>query len=128
MNGLKLSILFFLLVSFDLLAQDNQESIAQGFRTGNVDKISSEMAEEIELFTPENEGTFSKDMSAKKLKAFFSSCKPLNFKIIHQGTSPSGSAYCIGQLETEKGNYRIYMLFSGKGGNKLSELRIEKDE
>lgn len=95
---------------------------------GNADLIMVEMAEELELITPESEGTFSKDLSTRKLKAFFASSKVKGFEFIHQGNSPSGSAYRIGELQTDKGKFRVYILFSGKDRNKISELRIEEDE
>jgi hypothetical protein len=128
MKWLKLTILFLLVFSFDLKAQNGQNRIEEGFKMGNAELITTEMSEELELITPESEGTFSKDLSGKKLKAFFASNKIKGFEFIHQGKSPSGSAYRIGELQTEKGKFRVYILFSGKDRNKISELRIEADE
>jgi hypothetical protein len=51
-----------------------------------------------------------------------------SFVVKHNGKSPSGNAYSIGVLDTSDGNYRIYLLFPEKTKEKISEIRIEKDE
>ena len=128
MKRLKLTILFIFTFTYGVRCQSLHQDISDGFQLGKSELISAHLAEELELITPESEGTFSKDMTARKLTAFFNSSKPNKFEMVHQGKSPSGSTYYIAELITEKGTFRVYILFSGQKVKNISELRIESDE
>ena len=128
MNRLKLTILLIFLSGNVLYSQDLLKDIASGFELGKAELITAGMIEEVELITPESEGLCSKDMAQKRLGKFFSTHKSKKFHLVHQGKSPSGLTYHIGELDTDNGEFRIYVLLSGKGAQKISELRIEEDD
>jgi hypothetical protein len=59
---------------------------------------------------------------------FFSSHSPKSFSVIHQG-GKEGAQYVIGNLDTQKGTFRVYFLLKKNNGKDyIHQLRIEKQE
>lgn len=63
------------------------------------------------------------------LRGFFNTNKPKSFSQVHRGTSRENSdQYCIGNLVTGAGNYRVYLYLKVAGSNvTVQEIRFDKE-
>ncbi len=106
------------------------DELSQAFKVGDAQKVSSYFGESVDLNIPNNEGVYSQTQARLILKTFFLQNKPSDFKVVHNGDSKNNSHYSIGNLETAKGKYRVYILYKDGQSNKITiiELRIESDE
>jgi hypothetical protein len=117
---------------FHLFAKTNDadivRSIAEAIRKGNATELSQYFYNTIDISVQDKEGTFSKAQAEQILKDFFSKNTPKSFEIKHQGTSSDGSNYIIGNLITQRGNFRVYFLIKNISGKQyLQQLQIEAD-
>ncbi len=123
-----LAVFFFLFTCQFLLAQDVNVHIIEGFKNGKASELASQLAPVVDYIGPKKEGQLNGSQTISQLTSFFSAHKASNFIIKHSGDSPSGNVYSIGVLTTNDGDYRVYLLFAANSNNKISEIRIEKDE
>lgn len=123
-----LSLLSLLIISQIALAQEVNVQIMEGFKTGDAARIAAFLSPVVDYIGPKKEGQLSASQTKAQLSSFFASNRVSNFVVKHNGKSPSGNAYSIGVLTTSNGIYRVYLLFPGKTIDKISEIRIEKDE
>lgn len=121
------NIIFFLLISI-VQAQSIDPKIIEGFHTGNMNLVKPHMANEVEVVLPTHEGKYSQDQGYSILNGFMDELSINSFSIIHQGSSPTGTTYHIGILNTNSMNYRIYLLKSNEDVSKITVVRIEEDE
>ena len=110
------------------LAQEVNVRIMEGFKNGDAAQIAAFLSPMVDYIGPKKEGQLSASQTNAQLSSFFASNRVSNFIVKHNGESPSGNGYSIGVLTTSKGIYRVYLLFPGKTKDKISEIRIEKDE
>jgi hypothetical protein len=108
-----------------LLAQ-SFDNISSGVRSGNASALARVMESNVELSLKGTEGTFSKAQAEVILQKFFASNAVRSFSVTHEGSSPEGSRYIIGNLQTSGGNYRAY-IYAKNSGNQLliREVRFE---
>lgn len=80
----------------------------------------------LDIFGEETIG--SPAQARSRLEAFFSTHKPAGFKSSHSGSSEGkDSHYVIGELNDQKGKYRVYLYFRTTGNTyRLQELRIDQ--
>ena len=105
------------------------EKIATAIKNGNSAAIASFFNKTVDLTLPKNEGVFSKSQAEIILKNFFTTNKPTDFKVVHDGKSKNNTLYSIGNLITANGVYRTYILYQENANNiVILELRIESDE
>jgi hypothetical protein len=105
------------------------DDLSNAIKTGNSQKISMYFGSSVDLSIPNNEGVYSKMQARLILKTFFLKNKPADFKIVHNGDSKNNSHYSIGNLKTNKGSYRIYLLYKVEDNKtKILEMKIESDE
>lgn len=100
----------------------------EGFKNGNASSIANFLTPEVDYTAPNKESVLTASQTKSELSTFFKAHKVTSFEVKHNGKSPSGNAYFIGVLNTSDGNYRVYLLFPEKTKDKISEIRIEKDE
>lgn len=124
----KITILLFLFLSFSASAQLLEKDIVDGFSKGKTELISYHANDEVELITPTEDGMFDRENADRKLFSFFQSHKAQTFKIVHNGESPAGDKYLVGELTTQNENFRVYLLLSSGGEPKITEIRIESDD
>ncbi|MFO7922676.1 MAG: DUF4783 domain-containing protein [Bacteroidales bacterium] len=107
---------------------DIPRGIAESLNKGNSRDLARHFNINIELVILDNEDVYSKSQAELILRNFFSVNKPVKFEVLHQGGKES-SRYAIGNLETNKGNFRIYFLLKRSNGDSLIHLlRIEPVE
>ena len=130
MNRLILKKLFLLisLVYFvSGVSAQNFDNIAGAIRSGNASALAASFSANVEITLKDAESSYSKAQAEMVVKNFFSNHTPKSFSIVHQGTSPEGSKYFIGNLVTANGTYRTYV-YAKVQGNALSvqEIRFEE--
>ena len=100
--------------------------IITGLKVGDAKIVATHFYENIELVVLDRELVCSKAQGEQILKDFFTSNKPYDFKITHQGGA--NSSYAIGKMQTIHGNFRVYFLLKSEAGKaQIVQLRIEKD-
>ncbi len=120
-----LSILLFVGFSSSVKAQ-NLDQVASYIRVGSAAELSKFFQSNVEISLKESGNSYSKAQAEQVLINFFNKNTPKGFTIVHQGTSPEGSRYIIGNLVTTGGNYRVYV-YAKPSGNTIviREMRFE---
>ena len=123
-------VLLLLTASRYLVIQDNEvlfDSISIAFKTGDASKLSKYFNSTVNAIILEKEGLYKKNVVEIILKDFFNEYHTRNFIIRHQGTK-NDTQYFIATLETEKGNFRVYILLKKVSSNNLiHRVQIESD-
>jgi hypothetical protein len=105
------------------------EAIKRAIGAGDVAALSNYFADNVEVSIAGTERVYPKAKAGDVVKAFFNTNKPSGFKQAHQGASrESSDQYCIGNLSTTAGNYRVYIYVKNTGDAvKIQELRFDKE-
>lgn len=103
------------------------DNIANAIRTGNASILAASFQSNVEITIKDAGNSYSKSQAEMVLKSFFSTHQPKGFTIAHEGTSPEGSKYFIGNLSTSTGNYRTYVYAKAAAGAlSIQEIRFEE--
>jgi hypothetical protein len=104
------------------------EAINRALNTGDVDALSQYFGTKVEIAIAEDEQTYDKVKAKEVLKAFFSANKPSGYASMHSGKSKESSdQYCIGNLTTSNGTYRVYVYLKTTGTTQtIQELRFDQ--
>jgi hypothetical protein len=122
-----LTVIISLLLGFQVSGQ-GFDNIAAAIRTGDASSLSKYFQNNVEINIKQTGNSYSSSQAEVVLKKFFSTNTPKTFSIAHQGTSPEGSIYFIGNLATSSGAYRTYVYAKQSGGNfVIQEIRFEGD-
>jgi hypothetical protein len=114
------------ITAFGLFAQ-GFDNISTAFKSGDAASIAKNFEGNVEITIKNSATSYSKSQAEIVLKNFFASHQPKSFSIVHQGTSPEGSKYFIGNLGTHTGNYKTYVYAKAvKGGLTIQEIRFEE--
>ena len=113
-----------------LQAQDQQripEGISIAIKAGNAAELSKYMNSTVELLLLDKEDFYKKNVAEAILKDFFNSYQTKDFIIRHQGAK-NDAQYAIGNLKTEKGDFRVYFLLKKVDQELLiHQIRIESE-
>jgi hypothetical protein len=120
----------FLLMSLPLFAfqqSSSLTSITRAMNSGDAAAVGAYFDEQIELSLLDKESVYGKAKAIQSLKQFFSQHTVEGFSQVHEGSSKGDDAkYCIGNLQTDKGSFRVYMFVEIEQNQySLQELRIE---
>jgi hypothetical protein len=103
------------------------EGIAIAIKAGNAAELSKYMNATIELLLLDKEDFYKKPVAETILKDFFTEYQTKDFTIRHQGAK-NDAQYAIGNLKTEKGDFRVYFLLKKVDQELLiHQIRIESD-
>jgi len=123
-----------LLITFICLEATAQEQanipggISIAIKAGNASELSKYMNSTIELLLLDKEDFYKKNVAESILKDFFSEYQTKDFIIRHQGAK-NDAQYAIGNLKTEKGDFRVYFLLKKVDQELLiHQIRIESDD
>jgi len=123
-------VLLIVLCSLPVTAQEQAKipgGISIAIKAGNATELSKYMNSTIELLLLDKEDFYKKNVAETILKDFFNEYKTKDFSIRHQGAR-NDSQYAIGNLITEKGDFRVYFLLKKVGQELLiHQIRIESD-
>lgn len=117
--------------SFALLNAQETGNIPNGIslaiKAGNASELSKYMNSTVEILLLDKEDFYKKNVAETILRDFFAEYQTKDFTIMHQGAR-NDSKYAIGNLTTEKGNFRVYFLIKKVGEELLiHQIRIETD-
>ncbi|MEI6174317.1 MAG: DUF4783 domain-containing protein [Bacteroidota bacterium] len=100
--------------------------VASAIQSGNSVELSKYFNSMVDLTLPGYDDSYSKAQAGQIMKEFFSKNPVKSFKITRQGSSPDGSNYSIGSLDTGKKVFRVYFLIkSVNGQNLLHQLQVQ---
>ena len=101
--------------------------ISIAIKSGNAAELSKFMNSTVELLLLDKEDFYKKNVAETILRDFFNEYRAKDFIIRHQGAR-NDAQYAIGNLETEKGNFRVYFLLKKVDQELLiHQIRIEPD-
>jgi hypothetical protein len=101
--------------------------ISIAFKAGNAAELSKYMNPTIELLLLDKEDFYKKNVAEAILNDFFNEYHTKDFTIRHQGAK-NDAQYAIGNLKTEKGDFRVYFLLKKVEQELLIQvIRIESD-
>ena len=134
MNVMKfITVISVLILVISPLASSVQEQakipaeISAAFKAGNAAELSKYLNPTVELLLLEKEDFYKKNVAETILKDFFKNYQTKDFIIRHQGAK-NDAQYAIGNLKTEKGDFRVYFLLKKVGQELLIHtIRIEPD-
>jgi hypothetical protein len=125
-----IAVVIFTIGSLAAITQDQTKipaGISLAIKAGNAAELSKYMNSTVELLLLEKEDFYKKIVAETVLKDFFNEYHAKDFVIRHQGAN-NDAQYAIGNLETEKGNFRVYILLKKVGQELLIHIiRIEPD-
>lgn len=131
MNFLLLSLTLTLtpFVATETVGAQTIGDITRALGAGDLATLANMMDAEVELSILTDENLYARDQARQKLQGFFAANPPSGFTQVHQGSSKSDSAeYCIGNLTTSNGVYRVYIYVAKKGERMvLQELRFDRE-
>ena len=125
------SLLTTLILSSAFAAGQDQTKIPAGIsvalKAGNAMELSKYMNSTVGVTLLDKEDFYKKSAAEAILKDFFNEYRAKDFVIRHQGAR-NDAQYAIGNLETDKGNFRVYFLLKKVGPDLLiHQIRIESD-
>ena len=127
------TIVSLVLIAFSNLIASAQDQvkipsgISIAIKSGNASELSKYMNSTIELLLLDKEDFYKKNVAETILKDFFNEYHTKDFIIRHQGAK-NDAQYAIGNLKTEKGDFRVYFLLKKVGQELLiHQIRIEPD-
>jgi hypothetical protein len=120
-------------IAFIFLAATGQDQanipggISIAIKAGNASELAKYMNSTIELLLLDKEDFYKKNVAETILKDFFNEYQAKDFTIRHQGAK-NDAQYAIGNLKTEKGDFRVYFLLKKVDQELLiHQIRIEAD-
>ena len=121
------------LITIGSLAAITQEQakipagISLAIKSGNAAELSKYMNSTVQLLLLDKEDFYKKNVAETILKDFFTKYHSKDFIIRHQGAK-TDAQYAIGNLETDKGTFRVYIILKKVDKELLIHiLRIEPD-
>lgn len=101
--------------------------IAIAIKAGNAAELAKYMNSTVDVLLLDKEDFYKKNVAEAILKDFFTSYPTKDFVIRHQGAN-NDAQYAIGNLKTEKGDFRIYFLLKKVDQELLiHKIRIETE-
>ncbi len=111
-------------------AQDQPQipgGISIAIKAGNATELSKYLNATVELLLLDKEDFYKKNVAETILRDFFNEYQTKDFTIRHQGAK-NDAQYAIGNLKTEKGDFRVYFLLKKIDQELLiHQIRIEPD-
>ena len=128
--GSLIIIVFVILGLIDLQAQDQTKipaGISLALKAGNASELSKYINSTVELLLLDKEDFYKKNVAETILRDFFAEYKTRDFVVRHEGRR-NDAQYAIGNLKTEKGDFRVYFLLKKVDQEFLiHQIRIEAD-
>lgn len=114
---------------FTAHAQEALEDVINSIRSANVPAIAKYFDKFVTITINSNQSVYSNTQGEMVLKDFFSKNTIKEFTVMQQGATSGGNdaKYAIGNLATNNGSYRIYVVLKHKESIYiLQEIRFEK--
>lgn len=103
-----------------------KDLVVSAIGQGNASALAKQMVGNVDMTLPAASDYYSKAQAEQILRKFFDEHPPKAMSVAHEGTNRSGDCYYIGDLSTEKGDFRVtFFLKKGGEGYLVKQLRIE---
>ncbi len=102
--------------------------MARALGSGNADALGQYFDQNVEISMTDKEDVYAKAQAIAAVRQFFVQNAPRGFQQMHQGASKGSDAqYCIGNLTTSTGTFRVYLYAKSSGGKFLiQEIRFDR--
>jgi hypothetical protein len=108
--------------------EETATQVAAAIQAGSAAEVAKYFNAMIDLTLPGYDDTYSKTQAGQIMKEFFAQNPVKSFKVTRQGSSPDGSQYSIGSLDTGKKVFRVYFLIkSVNGQNLVQQLQVQEN-
>jgi hypothetical protein len=108
--------------------EETSAQVAAAIQAGNAAEVAKNFNAMVDLTLPGYDDTYSKTQAGQILKDFFTQNPVKSFKVTRQGSSPDGSQYTIGSLETGKKIFRVYFIIKAVNGqNLVQQLQVQEN-
>ena len=126
MKTLLLSFLLSLCFLSASAQSDVKDQVSAAIGAGDVTALGEKLVPNVDLTVLSTSDYYSKAQATGILRKFFAEHEPQGLRIEHEGTSKMGDRYCIGQLTTTSGVFRVTFFLKKTGDSVLvKQLRIE---
>ncbi len=107
---IQLLVFSFCLQSFIVWGQaDIINQVKETIKAGSAKELSKYLNQTIDVTIEGNVQSYSKTQAEFVFRDFFKQHPPIEFNIIHQGSSKGGQPFAIGQYKSGADNYRVFM-------------------
>lgn len=83
--------------------------VKETIKAGSAKELSKYLNQTIDVTIDGNVQSYSKTQAEFVFRDFFKQHSPIEFNIIHQGSSKGGQPFAIGQYKSGSDNYRVFM-------------------
>jgi hypothetical protein len=133
MKGNRLTALFITtLLSLQLFAAFGQSDVIsqvkETIKAGSAKELSKYLYQAVDVTIDGNLQSYSKAQAEFVFRDFFKQHPPVEFSIIHQGSSKGGQPFAIGQYKSGSETYRVFMkIKSANNEQLLHEISFSKE-
>ncbi len=121
-----LSLTLALITSLTFAQADVKDQVSAAIGSGNVNALGEKLVANVDLTVLTTSDYYSNAQAMGILRKFFDEHEPKGLRIEHEGTSKMGDRYCIGQLSTANGVFRVTFFLKKTGeAVQVKQLRIE---
>jgi len=107
--------------------EETAAQVASAIQAGNAAEVAKHFNAMVDLTLPGYDDTYSKTQAGQILKDFFTQNPVKGFRTTRQGSSPDGSHFSIGSLDTGKKIYRVYFIIKTVNGqNLIQQLQVQE--
>ncbi len=126
MKRLLLAITLALAIVRSFAQADVKDQVTAAIGSGDVNALGDKLVANVDLTVLATSDYYSKAQATGILRKFFTEHEPKGLRIEHEGTSKMGDRYCIGQLNTANGTFRVTFFLKKTGdATQVKQLRIE---
>ncbi|MCB9082547.1 MAG: DUF4783 domain-containing protein [Lewinellaceae bacterium] len=122
-------LMFLLILLPTMWTGASLDDIARAISSGDAVGLGQYLDSKVEISILDQEDVYDKAQAINVLKGFFTKYPTKVFNQVHQGNSKGNdSLYCIGNLTTNGGTFRVYIYMRIDGPRYLiQELRFDKE-
>src|SRR5690606_26059932 len=103
-----------------------KDQVVAAIGSGNAAALGRHLVANVDMTLPSASDYYSKAQAEQILRKFFDEHPPKGLTIVHEGTNRTGDSYYIGNLPTQKGDFRVtFFLKKAGAGFQVKQLRIE---
>jgi Domain of unknown function (DUF4783) len=93
--------------------------VKETIKAGSAKELSKFLNQTVDVTLNDGPQSYSKTQAEFVFRDFFKQHPPVEFNIIHQGTSKGGQTFGIGQYKSGTETYRVYMKIKSVGTQQL---------
>jgi hypothetical protein len=102
--------------------------VKETIKAGSAKELSRYLNQTVDVTLNDGAQSYSKAQAEFVFRDFFKQHPPMEFNIIHQGTSKGGQTFGIGQYKTDSETYRVYMKIKSVDSQQLvHEISFAKE-